>query len=164
MTRACWRSAKTAVDWVKLRRRIRTVLQWARAHGHVTRNVAGEDIDGTLPAMPAVKAHLRALPYYQDSRLRWRTSRRRGPRSLCGSASGFVVLTACRSGEARGATWGGIDLDTREWRIPASSKKAGAEFRAPLSDAAVAVLESVRPLRGPAGLVFPGPRRPGNPR
>ena len=34
-----------------------------QAHGHVGTNVAGETIDGALPAMPAVKAHFRALPW-----------------------------------------------------------------------------------------------------
>ena len=41
----------------KLRSRIRAVLAWAQAHGHVEHNVAGEAIDGALPTMPAVKAH-----------------------------------------------------------------------------------------------------------
>ena len=47
----------------KLRSRIRAVLAWAQAHGHVEHNVAGEAIDGALPSMPAVKAHFRALAY-----------------------------------------------------------------------------------------------------
>ena len=47
----------------KLRGRIRAVLAWAQAHGHVEHNVAGEAIDGALPAMPAVKTHFRALPH-----------------------------------------------------------------------------------------------------
>ena len=47
----------------KLRQRIRATLQWCQAHGHVGANAAGEAIDGALPAMPAVKAHYRALPW-----------------------------------------------------------------------------------------------------
>ena len=47
----------------KLRQRIRATLQWCQAHGHVDTNAAGEAIDGALPAMPAVKAHYRALPW-----------------------------------------------------------------------------------------------------
>ena len=35
------------------------------------------------------------------------------------------------------------------------------EHRVPLSDAAVAVLESVRPHDDPSGFVFPSPKRPG---
>ena len=37
----------------KVRQRIRATLQWAVAHGYVEHNVAGEAIDGALPAMPA---------------------------------------------------------------------------------------------------------------
>ena len=146
----------------KLRRRIRSVLQWCQAHGHVVRNVAGEDIDGALPAMPAVKAHLRALPYQETAA---------GLETIEASRAGlaakgclrYLVLTACRSGEARGATWAEIDLDAREWRIPASRMKAGVEHRVPLSDAALVVLERVRPLRGPSDLVFPSPSRSSKP-
>ena len=38
----------------KLRQRIRATLQWCQAHGHVGTNVAGEAIDGALPAMPGL--------------------------------------------------------------------------------------------------------------
>ena len=47
----------------KLRGRIRSTLRWCQAHGFVDRNVAGEGIDGALPAMPRVASHFRALPY-----------------------------------------------------------------------------------------------------
>ena len=47
----------------KQRNRIRAVLSWCQAHGFIEHNVAGEMIDGALPAMPAVKEHFRALPY-----------------------------------------------------------------------------------------------------
>ena len=69
----------------------------------------------------------------------------------------FVVLTAARGGEVRGATWEEIDLEAREWRIPASRMKAGTLHRVPLSDAAMAVLEEARPLSGGTGLIFPSP-------
>ena len=41
--------------------------------------------------------------------------------------------------------------------------KGGAEHRVPLSEAATAALEAVRPLRDGADLVFPSPVRPGRP-
>ena len=74
-----------------------------------------------------------------------------------------MVLTACRSGEARGAIWDEIDLDAREWRIPDTRMKGDEEHRVPLSDAAMDVLKTVEPLRRPSGLVFPSPSRPGRP-
>ena len=41
--------------------------------------------------------------------------------------------------------------------------KDGEEHRVPVSNAAVAVLEAVEPLRRPSGLVFPSPPRLGKP-
>ena len=79
--------------------------------------------------------------------------------SLCVKAClWFVVLTACRSGETRGAKWSEIAIEAREWRIPASRMKTNAEHRVSLSDAALAVLEQVLPLRDSSDLVFPSVR------
>ena len=69
----------------------------------------------------------------------------------------FLVLTAARSGEARGATWGEIDLDAGLWTIPAERMKGGVDHRVPLSEAAIAALEEAAPLGDESGLVFPSP-------
>ena len=146
----------------KLRQRIRATLRWAEAHGYVDHNVAGEGIDGALPAMRPVKAHFRALPY-RDVAAALATVETSGASLAAKLCLRFTVLTAVRSGETRGATWAEIDLGAREWRIPASRMKAGAEHRVPLSDAALAVLEQVRPLRDDSDLIFPSPIRRGRP-
>ena len=140
----------------KLRQRIRATLKWCQAHGYVEHNAAGEGIDGALPAMPAVQEHYRALPYREvPQALRIIEGAKAPlPARLC---LRFLVLNAARSGEARGATWGGIDTGTREWRIPASRMKAGIEHRVPLSDGALAVLEQTRTLRDESELIFPSP-------
>ncbi len=78
--------------------------------------------------------------------------------SVSASALRFTILTAARSGETRGATWGEIDFDAKVWTVPAKRMKAGREHRVPLTDAVVGVLMSVAPLRthdGPDALVFP---------
>ena len=68
----------------------------------------------------------------------------------------FLVLTACRSGEVRGARWEEVDSASAVWRIPAERMKAGRELRVPLSAQALAVLDEARRLsRKSAGLVFP---------
>ena len=59
----------------------------------------------------------------------------------------FVILTACRSGEALGATWGEIDFEQRLWTVPASRMKAAAEHQVPLSTGAMSLLEALRPDR-----------------
>ncbi len=43
----------------------------------------------------------------------------------------FAILTAARSGEVYGATWGEIDLDGKVWTIPAARMKAAREHRNP---------------------------------
>ena len=144
----------------KLRSRIRAVLAWCQAHGFVEVNVAGEAIDGALPAMPAVKTHFRALPHAEVAAALDVIQVSRASLSAR-SCLRFVVLTACRSGEARLATWAEIDLEARTWRVPASRMKGGAEHRVALSDAALAALESGRPLRDRSDLLFPSPSRPG---
>ena len=49
----------------------------------------------------------------------------------------FLVLTAARSGEPRGARWSEIDTEAREWRIPGDRTKTGAPHRVPLSPEAM---------------------------
>ena len=47
----------------RVRRCIKATLRWAVSSGHAEVNMAGEVLDGALPRLPSVKAHLRALPY-----------------------------------------------------------------------------------------------------
>ena len=140
----------------RVRQRVRAVMRWAVAHGHRDDNPAGEGIDGALPPMPAIRAHFRALPYKEVP-----TALEIIATSTAGVAAKacfeFLVLTAARSGEARGATWGDIDLDAGLWTIPAERMKGGVDHRVPLSEAAITALEEAAPLRDESGLVFPSP-------
>ncbi|MGJ0426214.1 tyrosine-type recombinase/integrase [Methylocystis sp.] len=54
----------------------------------------------------------------------------------------FAILTASRTGEVIGATWGEINLEEKVWTVPASRMKGGREHRVPLSDAAAAILKA----------------------
>ncbi len=112
----------------RVRQWIRAVLRWSWAHGHVTENVAGEAIDGALPAMPAVKSHLRALPY-REVAAALRTVEASKASLTVKACFRFVVLTATRSGEARLATWSEIDVVSKERRVPPSRMKAQVEHR-----------------------------------
>jgi integrase len=69
----------------------------------------------------------------------------------------FVILTAARSGEVRGATWAEIDRNAKVWTVPAERMKGGKEHRVPLSDAALSLLDNLEPLPG-IDLLFPAPR------
>jgi integrase len=90
----------------------------------------------------------------------------RGRQGVAARALEFAILTAARTGEALGARWSEIDLAAKVWTVPAERMKAGREHRVPLSDAALDVLEKVRPLAvvkdgalDPTAPAFPGPRR-----
>lgn len=67
----------------------------------------------------------------------------------------FVALTACRSGEARLATWGEINWQTRTWHIEGSRMKSGRPHRVPLSRQAIALLRAL-PQLADEQFIFPG--------
>ena len=146
----------------RVRQRIRAVLKWAQAHGYVEVNVAGDMIDGALPPMSRLKTHLRALPYVEiPAALETIDASPAGlAAKLC---MRFLILTAARSGEARGARWSEVDMDARAWHVPVERMKGGVEHVVPLSDAALAVLHKAAPLRGDDDLIFPSPRKRGSP-
>lgn len=74
----------------------------------------------------------------------------------------FLMLTATRPGETRGATWAEIDEAKALWRIPAERMKMKTEHLVPLSRQALAVLKRARELSAD-GYVFPSPFYPGKP-
>ena len=61
----------------------------------------------------------------------------------------FLMLTACRSGEVRGARWEEIDLEGGEWTIPAERMKGWREHWVPLSARAREILAEVATKTGP---------------
>ena len=56
----------------------------------------------------------------------------------------FCILTATRTTEVREAEWSEFDLAEKVWTIPAARMKATKEFRVPLSNEAISVLETVK--------------------
>ena len=146
----------------RVRQRLKAIFRWAMAHDYIDRNPAGEAIDGALPAMPIVREHFRALPYEEVGKALATVEASNASLSsrLC---LRYLVLTAARSGEARGATWDETDMKGREWRIPGSRMKGGREHRVPLSGTALDVLRRARALDDNSGLVFPSALKPGRP-
>ena len=110
--------------------------------------------------MPKGKAHLRALPYFEVPTILALIDQSRSS-LVTRTCLRLLILTAAKSGTARGARWNEIDPERREWLIPGTRMKSGTAHRVPLSDAALAVLDCVQPLRDADGLVFPSPRRSG---
>ncbi len=69
----------------------------------------------------------------------------------------FLILTACRSGEARFATWSEIDLENGVWRIPAERMKMKRDHVVFLSEAALEILRDLNKARL-TDYVFTNPR------
>ena len=144
----------------RLRGRIERVLDAARAknlrEGDNPARLKG-NLDVLLPKRgKALVKHHPALPFAEvaafmrDLRTRPGTAAR---------ALDFTILTAARSGEVRGMTWGEIDLQNKLWTVPAARMKAGEEHTVPLSDAATAVLNAINEDGlAPKDFVFPAPR------
>ena len=70
----------------------------------------------------------------------------------------FTILTACRSGESRGALWSEIDLERALWTIPAQRMKMKRDHRIPLSGAAIDLLRST-PKFDNTDFVFSSPQK-----
>ena len=140
----------------KVRQRIGAVMRWAVAQGYREDNPAGDAIGAALPKKGVRPRHFAALPYGKVAGA-IATVGGSGADPAVVLAFEFLVLTASRSGEVRGARWDEMDLEEREWRIPAKRMKTSRDHRVPLSTRALAVLAEARALAGASGLVFPSP-------
>ena len=112
--------------------------------------------DTRYPETPngAAPEHFQALPHGEvaDALAKVRGS---GAYRATVLAFEFLVLTACRSGEVRGATWDEIDLENDVWSIPGGRMKVHRTHRVPLSSGARATLIQSMELRDSSNLVFP---------
>lgn len=150
----------------RLRGRIERVLDAAKAKGLRT----GENparwrghLDALLPKRQKLqRGHHAAMPYADVPAFLKRIRSLKGATAL---ALEFLILTAARTGEVRGATWAEIDLEAKVWTVPAPRMKAGKVHRVPLTAAALDALSRAMSLQpkpeGPA-FIFPG-GKPGKP-
>ena len=144
-----------------VRRAIRDTLAWAQSLNFVTENEAAEAIDGALSKTRPKRKHFAAVKHSAVA-----DTLQQIDEGTAGTAAKlalrFLVLTATRQCETRGAVWSEIDTDARLWTIPASRMKSKRAHRVPLCDAAMQVLKDAKALPSPAGFVFPSPIRPRN--
>ncbi|MBK7646540.1 MAG: tyrosine-type recombinase/integrase [Betaproteobacteria bacterium] len=129
----------------RLRGRIESVLGWATTSGYRTgENPARwkghlDNLLATISKSSRTKHHP-SLPWQNIGKFMVALRAREGSAA---KAVEFAVLTACRSGEVRGAQWSEFDLAERIWTIPAARMKARREHQVPLSDAALKLLELI---------------------
>ncbi|EKT64559.1 integrase [Providencia burhodogranariea] len=75
----------------------------------------------------------------------------------------WQLLTISRPAEAAEARWDEINFETKEWKIPAARMKMNREHTVPLSEAALAILELMKPLSGNREFIFPSRIKPTQP-
>ncbi|MCG9125179.1 tyrosine-type recombinase/integrase [Laribacter hongkongensis] len=145
----------------RVRRRMHTVMEWCLARDLIAANQCDSALSRLLPKQPS-KAEReehhpampwRLLPAFVAAHLG------DGKRySVIRPMLEFLILTAARSGEVRGMTWGEVDLKANIWTIPGERMKAGVTHQVPLSDRAITILRQQREQHPLASLVFPAPR------
>ena len=149
----------------RVRQRVGAVMDWAVAMEYRPDNPCGR-IGPVLGRQRHLVEHMRALPHAAVAAA-VAAVRASGARPVVKLAFEFMVLTAARSGEARGAPWAEMDAAAGVWTVPAGRMKAKREHRVPLCRRAVEVLDAARALAGggPGGragsepkLVFPTAR------
>lgn len=146
---------KTPETARRVKQRIGAVLDWAFVQGFRLNEAPMRAIGKGLKQQPKNDGHFAALNYAAVPGLMAELSKKETTGRL---ALRFLILTAARSGEVRGATWGEIDLETALWTIPAARMKAGKTHVVPLSGAAVAILRAMKAARTVRSdeIVFPG--------
>jgi len=140
----------------RVRQRIGAVMKWAVANGFRETNPAGDAIAAALPQGGAPRKHFRALPHAEVAAALEKV-RESSAGVAVKLAIEFLVLTAARSGEVRGARWDEIDDEAATWTIPAERTKSGRKHRVPLSGRALAVARAADGVGDGSGLVFPSP-------
>ncbi len=140
----------------RVRQRVSTVLRWCVAQGLRPDDPAGPALLEVLPKGGRAVQHHRHVHYTQMADVIARV-RESGAFLSTMLSFEFLVLTAARSGEARGARWSEIDLKGRKWLIPEARMKIRKPHRVPLSDRALEVLRDAAAVRQ-GNLVFPSPR------
>lgn len=147
----------------RLRGRIEKVLDAAAAKGlrHDANPARWKGhLDVLLPKeKKSSRGHHAAMPFAELPSL---MERLRVVPGTSARALEFTILTAARTGETLGATWGEIDFEEKVWTVPAERMKAAREHRVPLSDAALMILKELLPESGkpePRSTVFHSGRK-----
>ena len=136
----------------RIKQRIASVFDWAKGAGHYPHE---NPVNGVSKALPTIKqrpVHMASLSWRDLPGFMMDLSEREGISARCLE---FIILTAVRSGEARGARWAEIEYGI--WTIPADRTKRRLPHRVPLCAEAQAILEAVKGFD--RDLIFPSVQR-----
>ena len=138
----------------RVRQRIGTVLDWAKAAEYRSGDNPINGIAKGLPKQPKKQGHHAALPYPKVSLFitDLRQTDANEPTQL---AFEFLILTATRTSEVILAEWSEIDFEKKAWTIPANRMKAGRKYRIPLTARCIEILKRAQELSDGGVYVFP---------
>jgi integrase len=144
----------------RLRGRIESILDWAtvkefRAGENPARWKGNLEVLLPMPSKVQAVVHHPSLPY-KDVGGFMEILRQKG--DVSAHCLEFIILTACRTNEAIGATWAEVDFDNAIWTIPSKRMKSLKEHRVPLSKATLNVLQNMLEIKQ-SEFVFAGGKR-----
>lgn len=142
----------------RVKQRIHAVMAWGWAHGHCLSNPVDvvEHLLAQQPGKAIRTQHHPAMPWRDIPVFVQKHLRTSNRPEVSRSLLELVLLTACRSGEARNMTWDEVDFDSKTWTIPAERMKAKSSHRVPLSPRVIEILEGQKGQH--ETLVFPSVR------
>ncbi|MDP1558002.1 MAG: tyrosine-type recombinase/integrase [Nitrosomonas sp.] len=135
------------------------IMRYAVAHGLAERNPAA-DIKPSDVLKPTKKTNYARLDQKELPELLRKIDEYDG-QPLTKLALQLMALTFVRTSELIGARWDEIELDKKQWRIPAERMKMKTPHIVPLSNQAIAVLGKIKELAADQILLFPSERRDG---
>ncbi|UPY39213.1 site-specific integrase [Sediminicoccus sp. KRV36] len=135
----------------RVRARMEAILDWAKGAGWRSGENPAAWRGGLKPllAKPSSVVRNRHHPALSWAEVPTFLAELRDENGNAARCLELCILTAVRSGEARGAIWGEFDLAGAIWTIPAGRMKAGEAHRVPLSAPALALLRAMLPAGDP---------------
>lgn len=140
----------------RIRQRISKVFAWSIAQRWRTDDPA-RDIAEALPKIEKSVNHHKALDHEQVAQA-IDTVKNSHALDITKLAFEFLVLTAGRSGEIRGALWS--EIDGNKWEIPKERMKKKKPHRVPLSNRCMKILALLKPMQDGSGLLFSNNGKP----
>jgi len=137
----------------RILQRMQAVLDFAHIKGWREAETSLRTVRKGLPRHTDRSNHYAAMPYAEAPALARKL--RDEDASIGRDALRFLILTAARSGEVRGALWSEIDRTRGIWSIPADRMKAREPHTIPLSTQALSILDRLWKVRtSNEGLIF----------
>jgi integrase len=149
----------------RVRGRIETVLDWAKARGYREAENPARwrgHLDKLLPPRTKVSRvrHHPALAYAEIGLF---LTELRQQSCVSAQALEFTILTAARTRETTGASIEEFDLAAKQWTVSGERMKAGKDHRVPLSPRAVEIVKTAMAFHGakarPTNWLFHGIRK-----